>query len=39
MRLRQVVLVAADLELVVHQLCDVFEMDVAYRDPGKATGS
>ena len=34
MRLRQVVLVAADLEAVVGQLCDVFEIEVAYRDPG-----
>lgn len=36
MRLRQVVLVAADLEAVVNQIRDVFENEVAYRDPGVA---
>jgi hypothetical protein len=34
MRLRQVVLAAADLEAVVGQIRDVFEIEVAYRDPG-----
>lgn len=36
MRLRQVVLVAADLEQVIGQLRDVFAIEVAYRDPDVA---
>ncbi len=34
MRLRQVVLVAADLETVVGQIRDVFEIEPGYPDPG-----
>ena len=34
MRLRQVVLVAADLEAIIDQLRDIFGIEVAYRDPG-----
>jgi hypothetical protein len=34
MRLRQVVLVAADLEAAVGRIRDVFDIEVAYRDPG-----
>jgi catechol 2,3-dioxygenase-like lactoylglutathione lyase family enzyme len=33
-RLRQVALVARDLDPVVEMLCDVFGVEVAYRDPG-----
>src|SRR5262245_22979906 len=36
-RLRQVAMVAHDLEAVVGRLHDVFGLDVAYRDPGVAT--
>jgi len=36
-RLRQVALVAHDLDAVVGDLHDVFGLDVAYRDPGVAT--
>src|SRR3954470_21338588 len=34
MRLRQVALVAADLDAVVDRLCAVLGVEVAYRDPG-----
>jgi hypothetical protein len=34
MRLRQIALVARDLEPVVDDLCAVFGLDVGYRDPG-----
>ena len=36
MHIRQVALVARDLELVVADLCAVFDVEVAYRDPGVA---
>lgn len=35
-RLRQVALVAAELDPVVERLCDAFDLSVAYRDPGVA---
>jgi hypothetical protein len=35
-RLRQVVLVAHDLEPVVRQLCDELDLEVCHRDPGVA---
>jgi len=36
-RLRQIALVARDLDATVAELCDVFEIAVAYNDPGVAT--
>jgi hypothetical protein len=36
MRIRQIALVARELEPVVDQLCGVFGLEVAYRDPGVA---
>jgi hypothetical protein len=36
MRIRQVALVARELEPVVEQLCAVFDLEVAFRDPGVA---
>ena len=36
MRLRQIALVARELEPVVADLCAVFDLEVAYRDPGVA---
>jgi hypothetical protein len=35
-RLRQVALVAADLDPVVDELCATFDLDVCFRDPGLA---
>jgi hypothetical protein len=35
-RLRQVALVAAELDPVVEELCDAFDLDVCFRDPGLA---
>lgn len=37
MRIRQVALVAADLEPALATLCDVLGIEVCYRDPGVAT--
>ena len=37
MRLRQIALVAHDLDTVVHALCEAFDLEVAFRDPGVAT--
>jgi len=34
MRIRQIALVAADLERTLADLCDVFALEVGYRDPG-----
>ena len=36
MRLRQVALAARDLEKTVGDLCAVFDLEVAFRDPGVA---
>ena len=36
-RLRQIALVAHDLDAVVHELGDAFGVEVAFRDPGVAT--
>ena len=36
MRLRQVALVARDLDAAVSDLCRIFELEVAFRDPGVA---
>ena len=35
-RLRQVAMIAADLDPVVDELCDVFGLPVVFHDPGVA---
>jgi hypothetical protein len=37
MRIRQIALVAADLEPVVSELCEVLDLEVGFNDPGVAT--
>ena len=34
MRIRQLVLVSDDRDLVVNDLCDLFKLEVAFYDPG-----